>query len=332
MKTIKEEITLSPFLSRTLDFYFGGMKSAVFDIETTGLNPAYCSLMLSGILLTDGKKGTVIQYFAERPEDEKEILEKTIEVLSETDYVLTYNGRHFDLPFVKKRAKRYGLDASQLPYTLDLYLVLNGYSPFKSFLPDLKQKTVEVFMGLASSRDDQISGKENIDLYQRYLETGAEDLKRKILLHNHDDLIQLYKLLPVISKTDFHRAMFSLGYPLKEFTVTRIFSSGRDIRVTGSKRHDPVDYISFYSEEQPYNITMSGEENTFDLTIPCFNEKGCLVSDIYTLLGDRAANLESYPDVVNGYLITSTPDGLNHFEINAMVKEFLNEVFPLYLG
>lgn len=332
MKTIKEEITLPPFISKTLDFYFGGMKSAVFDIETTGLNPAYCSLMLSGILITDGTRGTVIQYFAEKAEDEKEILEKTIDVLSSMDYVLTYNGRHFDLPFIAKRAKRYGLDSSSLPYTLDLYLVLNGYSPFKSFLPDLKQKTIEVFMGLSSSRDDTISGKENIELYNRYLETGSEDIKRKILLHNHDDLIQLYRLLPVIAKTDFHRAMFSLGYPLKEFTVTKTFSSGRDIRVTGTKRHNPSDYISFYSEEQPYNLTMSGKENTFDLTIPCFNEKGCLVSDIYSLLGDRAENLASYPDVVNGYLITSTPEGLNHFEINAMVREFLNEILPYALG
>ena len=328
MKTVKEEIRLSPFVSRTLDFYFGGMKSAVFDIETTGLNPAYCSLMLSGILLTEGDKGTIIQYFAESPEEEKRILEETIRTLSEMDYVLTYNGRHFDLPFIKKRAKKYGLDASSLPYTLDLYLVLNGYSPFKSFLPDLKQKTIEVFMGLASSRDDKISGKENIDLYNTYLETGSEQIEKKILLHNHDDIIQLYKLQPVIKKTDFHRAMFSLGYPLKDFTVAKTFSSGRDIRVTGVKRENPVDYISFYSEEKPYNITMSGADSSFDLTIPCFNEHGYLVSDICSLLGSRADLLSDYPDVVNGYLITSTPEGLNHFEINAMVRQFLNEVLP----
>ena len=332
MKIIKERLKLNPFTSKALNFYFGGKTFAVFDIETTGLNPKYCNLMLSGIIRVKGSEGELIQYFAESLDEEPELLRRTIADLSETDYVLTYNGRHFDIPFIKKRAAEYGINSDSVPYTLDLYLVLNGYSPFKTFLPDLKQKTVEVFMGLASSRDDKISGKENVDMYNAYLETRSPALREKILLHNHDDLIQLYKLQPVISKTDFHRAMFSLGFPLKYFTIKKIYTSGRDLKITGSQNRNPVDYISFPTEEDPYTLTMTRKDRAFELTIPGFNESGYIVSDIYALLGEKSNKLKEYPDVVNGYLITSTPEGLNHFEINAFAKVFLDDVLPAAIG
>ena len=78
-----------------------------------------------------------------------------------------------------------------MPYNLDLYLVLNGHSPIKKFVPNLKQKTVENYMGLWQSRTDEISGAESVELYNTYEKTGREDLESKILLHNSDDVIQL---------------------------------------------------------------------------------------------------------------------------------------------
>ncbi len=328
MKIIEDNILIEPFFSKTLQMYFGDSSFAVFDIETTGLNPAYCQLMLSGILKVQGNSGTVIQYFAESLEDEKEIIEKTIEYISAVDYVLTYNGRHFDLPFVKKRAERYNLDVSCLPYTLDLYLVLNGYSPFKNFLPNLKQKTIEVFMGLSDSRDDEISGKENIKLYEHYLQTKSKDAEEKILLHNHDDLIQLYKLLPVIHQTDFHRAMFSLGYPLKDYRITKVYTTGHDLKVLALQTGKAVDYISFPTEEQPYNLVMDSKSRQLELTIPGFTENGFIICDAYAILGDKTESLKKYPNIVNGYLIISDANGLNHMEINALISTFFKEILP----
>ncbi len=328
MKTIKENIIVEPFSSKTMQMYFGNSSFAVFDIETTGLNPSYCQMMLSGILKVQGNSGTITQYFAESPKDEKEIIEKTIEEISSVNYVLTYNGRHFDLPFVKKRAEHNNLDTSRLPYTLDLYLILNGYSPFKNFLPNLKQKTVEVFMGLSDSRDDGISGKENIELYEHYIKTRSKDSEAKILLHNHDDLIQLYKLLPVINQTDFHRAMFSLGYPLKNYCITKVYTIGRDLKILAVQTEKAVDYVSFPTEERPYSLVMDSKSRKLELTVPGFSENGFIICDAYAILGDKIEHLKKYPNVVNGYLITSNADGLNHMEINAFIIIFFTEILP----
>lgn len=55
-------------------------------------------------------------------------------------------------------------------------------------------------MGLSDSRKDSISGAESVELYLEYKKCQDQSLKekleKKILLHNHDDLLQLYKLLP----------------------------------------------------------------------------------------------------------------------------------------
>lgn len=113
---------------------------------------------------------------------------------------------------MEARAKKYGIQFNPGIYNLDLFLVVQGHSGLRESLPNLKQKTLEVFMGLADSRDDEISGGDSVALYEKYMQTHAFALEKTILLHNHDDLLQLYKLLPVISKTDFHRAMYKLGF------------------------------------------------------------------------------------------------------------------------
>ena len=65
MKTITEQLHLTPYTSKIFDMYFGGKNFAVFDIETTGLSPARCSLILSGILLRKKDGCEVIQFFAD---------------------------------------------------------------------------------------------------------------------------------------------------------------------------------------------------------------------------------------------------------------------------
>ena len=73
--------------------------------------------------------------FADQAGDEKEILQQTVDILKSVDYIITYNGRHFDIPFVEKRARKYKIDIGICPYDLDLYLIINGHSELKSVLP-----------------------------------------------------------------------------------------------------------------------------------------------------------------------------------------------------
>ena len=53
------------------------MSLGVFDIETLGLNPQYCPIVLAGFLEPDaGGACRITQYFAEVPEDERLIIKR----------------------------------------------------------------------------------------------------------------------------------------------------------------------------------------------------------------------------------------------------------------
>ncbi len=327
MKTIIEDRHIEPYASRLFDMYFGQKKIAVFDIETTGLSPASCTVILSGILQIRGGSAQVIQLFADQEDDEAEIIRKTLQILQSADAILTYNGRHFDLPFMEARAKKHGITGFSFPCNLDLYLVVSGHSPLRQILPSLRQKSLEVFMGLSDSRSDEISGGESVELYHRYRQTRSFALEKKILLHNHDDLFQLYNLLPIIEKCDFHRAMFRLGFPAGSFQIRKIAFSGRELRVAALQPQDrAIDYISFPTEEAPYSLRMSSLDHSLELAIPCESASGALYIDLFSLLGSAAAEMEKYPSAVDGYLILLEGAEIHHMEINAFLLKFFRYV------
>ena len=78
------------------------MRIGVLDIETTGLNPAVNHFILGGLYSVP--EGTLHQFFAETRAEEEEALSGYLDILRDLDLVITYNGRHFDLPFVGKNA------------------------------------------------------------------------------------------------------------------------------------------------------------------------------------------------------------------------------------
>ena len=325
MKTITDNIQISVYYSKLFDMYFGGKSFAVFDIETTGLSPANSKVVLTGVLTVDQNGcGLVQQFFADQNDDEEAVIRATIDALKSIDYVITYNGRHFDMPFMKKRAEKYGLVFPDL-YNLDLYLLISGYAPFKEVLPGLKQKNIESYMGIAISREDEISGKESVELYNRYMETKRFDLEEKILLHNHDDIIQLYKILPIIERLDLHKALFKRGFPAGRFLVEQISIKNKELQVKARQYSDAIDYISFPTEVAPYMLMMNRSDGSVDLSIPCECTAGSIYLDARAILRTASMKLDAFPGVVDGYLILSQKDRVNELEINTFLKIFFEE-------
>ncbi|MGF6375703.1 uncharacterized protein YprB with RNaseH-like and TPR domain [Clostridiales Family XIII bacterium PM5-7] len=323
MKKIIEPIQLKKYNSKILDLYFKDKSYAVFDIETTGLSPSTSQLILSGMLLVRGDQGEFIQIFADQVDDEKAVITETLAVLNTVDYLVTYNGKHFDLPFLERRAKHYGLDYDTLPYNLDLYLVINGHSSLREVLPNLKQKSIEVFMGLSHRRDDEISGAESVALYYRYMETKSFALEQKILLHNHDDVMQLQLLLPILAKVDIHRALFNLGLNTDDFLITKIRLSGHDLLVHGTQKSTPINYMSFPTEETPYALIMNQMDRSFQLTIIGESSADAVYIDASALLSDTKG-IEKYPSYTDGYLILKQRGNVNYLEINAFLIAFFD--------
>ncbi|MEG0924401.1 MAG: ribonuclease H-like domain-containing protein [Anaerovoracaceae bacterium] len=332
MKTIEKRYKITEFNNKTFSFYFNNLNVGVFDIETTGLNPTYCNLILSGIIGINNNVATVTQYFAENQDQETEVISATIKKLSEFDIIITYNGKHFDLPFLEKRANTLGIAMDFLPYNLDIYLVLHGHSYFRQQISNLKQKTVEIFMGIASGRDDEISGAESVELYNEYTRTSNPLLLEKILLHNCDDVIQLYRLLSVIPKTDFHHAMFKLGFPINSIagnspilTVDKITLEHKHLRIMGSQKNKQMDYINFPTESLPIHIIFDSASRSFELIIPLIREQNAAYIDLLQL-GVDSKEFSKYPSFENGYLILENNKVVNHLEINHLSKVLLNKI------
>ncbi len=325
MKTIVDNIQIPVYYSKLFDMYFGGKSFAVFDIETTGLSPANSKVVLTGILTVDKTgHGIVQQFFADQNDDEEAVIGATMNALRDIDYVITYNGRHFDMPFMEKRAEKYGLTFPKL-YNLDLYLLISGYAPFKEVLPGLKQKNIETYMGIAISRDDEISGKESVELYNRYMETKRFELEEKILLHNHDDIIQLYKILPIIERLDLHKALYKRGFPAGRFLIEQVAIKNKELQVKARQLCSPVDYISFPTEAAPYMLMMNSGDGSVDLSIPCESTAGSIYLDARAILKSASLKLDPLPGVVDGYLILSQKDQVNELEINTFLKIFFEE-------
>lgn len=330
------------FSSSVTDFYFKDMKIGVLDIETTGLNPSHNKFILGGIY--DCVNFEMHQYFAENRTEESLALAGFLKRLSDFDMVITYNGKHFDLPFIEKRynalsdnliyASRennysYGEEKNdniishptQL-YNLDLYLVLNKYSPVKRFVPNLKQKTVENYMGLWQTRKDEISGSESVELYNEYEKTQDRLLCEKILLHNSDDVMQLTKLVKVIQKCDFHKAMFHLGFPVGNLTINKIILRKDSLDVNGIQRISPFDYMGFSFDGYPAETIFRKKDSSFSLRFPIIRQSGMAVLDL------EAAHIDNneftiYPGYGSGFLIIEKHGEVAHMEINHFIKCFL---------
>lgn len=344
MKKICKCHTISLFSSKQLESYFKGMRIGVFDIETLGLNPTTFPMILAGLMTFDSENQCVItQYFADTPEEETEVLKCLIEDLKEVDFVLTYNGKHFDMPYIIRRAEVNNVENIEASlYTLDLYLILNGHSEIKHILENLKQKTVETYMGLAPTRYDNISGADSILLYQTYLKSKdmeeKQRLEDKILLHNHDDLLQLAKLMPIMKQANIHKALNALGFPIlgssgwPTFNVASIKRTNSGLKIKGNYYGKPFSYIAYECVSSPYYCEFK-EDKSFEFTLRVDKHKGNVFINLPSYF-DNFEEFKKYPNYVKNFLLICNSTTTNYLELNMFTKKFLekfmvDETFPL---
>ena len=127
--------------------YFKNLNTAVFDIETTGLAAYRDPLIVGG--LYSFNDNTVLQFFCEDLNAERETIMNTAEKLSHFDTVITYNGISFDHPFLLRRAKEKNVILPEsLYHAVDIYKWLRIYWPQAKRMQNLRQKSVEEALGL----------------------------------------------------------------------------------------------------------------------------------------------------------------------------------------
>jgi len=323
MEIIEKKITTNTYSFRPYDEYFKDLKTGVFDIETTGLSPDRCQIILAGLMMPTSTGSVIKQYFAQTPDEEAELITYLIEDLQALDSIVTYNGSRFDIPFLIKRMNIIGLPNVPLPYNLDLYKVVKYHSDLKKFLPNLKQKTLEDFCGLWANRDDEIDGGQSVKLYYDYVDNKNDFLKEKILLHNSDDVKQLKKLMNIISRTDFHKAMFSMGFPVDDHLITGIKITDSKFTIIGTQKGNVVDCI-YFNEEEP-SFVFSGNDASFKIVSGLYSKNGITFADSLQLQIETSP-FDNDPAMIDNYIVLSENNNINYRAACLLARALLERI------
>lgn len=186
MKIIAEQSTSTTSSMSDLPDDMREKNLLFFDIETTGLSPEHAEIFLIGALSLSRNGAQLHQFFAEKQSEEREILEAFFSFAESYDLLLHFNGRRFDLPFIRKRCEILGI-ANRLSEKedRDLYQRLKPYRNLLQ-MESFRQKDVEELVGYP--RTDEMSGSEMVALYKEYLASPSEAKAHFLLLHNADDV------------------------------------------------------------------------------------------------------------------------------------------------
>ena len=206
MKKFTRSYNTYIYSGQIFDLYHGGLKPCIFDIETTGLSAQRGNkIILTACLIPNSKGVTITQFLAENPYEEDRVIMATMNFLKDesVDYLITYNGASFDIPFMKQR-----LATKNLPYVLnmyefDLYNFIRSNTGLKSQIGSLSQKNVERHFGISSNRKDVISGRESVKLFAEYAINQDSVIEKIILTHNREDVLQLCHLFNIIGRNNF---------------------------------------------------------------------------------------------------------------------------------
>lgn len=175
-------------------------KVLFLDIETTGLSAKTSSIYLIGACYYNNNMWNGIQWFAQTPSEEADIIDSFFSFASDFSTLIHFNGNQFDLPFILGRC-----ESLELSHNFDSFEGIDIYKRValcKHFLqlPNCKQKSIEKFLHL--DRDDKYSGGELIQVYKEYILSPSKEQEELLLLHNKDDLKGMIEILPILSYGD----------------------------------------------------------------------------------------------------------------------------------
>ncbi len=162
---------------------------AYIDIETTGLSSQINDIISITILVNEENNHTIYQLFSICDEDEKEAILFFIKLIKDKKYIVTYNGKSFDIPFLNTKINKYLID-----FDLNNLISIDLYKDMQCIKQNLnientKLKTVESYFGII--RNDQLSGKDIIKLYESYKIHNKAEHMELILYHNYEDVLYL---------------------------------------------------------------------------------------------------------------------------------------------
>ena len=165
-------------------------KLAFLDIETTGLGAT--PLFLVGILHVGSRGPHVHQLLARHYAEEPAVLAATGQMLDEVHVLVSFNGRSFDVPYLRDRTRYHRMEWSlELQRHVDMLHVARRRRDLP--VPDHRLLTLEARL-CGRRREDDIPGSLIPAAYHRFVDTGESEELATILHHNQVDLLTTMEL------------------------------------------------------------------------------------------------------------------------------------------
>lgn len=168
-----------------------GLEGALFlDLETCGFsgNP----LFLTGALRIENGQAVLVQLLARDYAEEASVVEASLELLRRHPLLVTFNGKSYDVPFLRERSIRHGLPWDPPAGHLDLLHAARRR--WKDVLPDCRLPTLEARL-TGRRRAGDVPGSEAPERYHAFVRGGPASDLVPVLRHNFLDLLTLVTLL-----------------------------------------------------------------------------------------------------------------------------------------
>ena len=165
------------------------------DIETKGLSNV--PIILIGVAEIKGKNIIASQYFLRDYSEEASIIDAYLTHLDEDSVHVTFNGKTFDVPFIKNRCRYNRIEANlDLPHLDLMYFAKNLWG---EELPNCQLQTIEREL-FGIERVDDVPGQYIPGYWDTYYQKDNIGPVVPIIEHNAQDIISLASFLDKMYK------------------------------------------------------------------------------------------------------------------------------------
>lgn len=157
-----------------------------FDIETLGLFNR--PIILIGAAKFNGDDLSINQYFLKDLNQEPEALNQFLSQIGPKTVLVSYNGKSFDVPYIRERLSYYGMPHINEMTHFDMLHF--SRKAWRSRYPNCRLVTLEKYL-FGVERHDDVPSALVPEFYETYLRTGNIGPVIPIIEHNRQDLITL---------------------------------------------------------------------------------------------------------------------------------------------
>lgn len=167
------------------------------DLETTGFSST--PLFLAGTAFLQEGMIKCVQFFARDYSEERAVIGALDETLARHRFCVTFNGKSFDMPYLRERAKYHKIELASAPEQFDLMHAARR--KWKHSLPNCRLVTLERHI-LGRRRIGDVPGWEVPCIYHEFVHTKDARRIRGVLRHNLVDVLSMAELFISLAEAD----------------------------------------------------------------------------------------------------------------------------------